>query len=519
MYVLVVDDEPMMRELYLTIFDWAKNGFELVGVAHDGAKALEIMRSTKVDVVITDIKMPVMDGLELIRTAKDEFKNTKFVVMSGYNDYSLVREAFKLGAEDYYLKSEMDPEHVMGILCKIKAESQHTADVAKDSTQKPAVGTGRYSTILTEKIIKELIWGSRPQAIAEQLHKNGIFLDTESLTIMVLGLVDYYTVENSEWGNERETFKYAVNNVLCEICGKYGNVYSVCNLPNEYLILLSSDERIDMQGLFEEIKSAMQQCFHIVCNCGYCRRTPSHKNLEALYRRAKLACDYCFVSGNGKMVDYSVIEYKGREQDYLSRIKELRSALSHDKKDNLTYVIPKLRVSSDMVTYKQISDVKNFFEMCYLELVRLADDNALSEKVKDNVNKFSKLKDSADLSGYNKWLSESITILTEALSNTGKIHKAKQYIREHYNETLTLHTVAEHIGISEGHLSRLFQQTEGYGFSQFLIMTRMSEAKKLLATTNLKIYEVAQMVGYPNVGQFNRMFKKTEGISPKAFIK
>ena len=119
----------------------------------------------------------------------------------------------------------------------------------------------------------------------------------------------------------------------------------------------------------------------------------------------------------------------------------------------------------------------------------------------------------------NNWLIMSVLDIAEVLEHRSGIEMAKNYINLHYSEPITLGTVAEFLGISTGHLSRLFQKSGGESFTQYLLKVRMEAAVTLLNTTNLKVYEVAERVGYSNIEQFSKMFKKVVGKSPKAFMK
>ncbi|MBR6729320.1 MAG: helix-turn-helix transcriptional regulator, partial [Clostridia bacterium] len=308
-------------------------------------------------------------------------------------------------------------------------------------------------------------------------------------------------------------------NVLNEICKNYGDVYPVYNLPNEYVILYSKETNVDFNSIFNDIKNAFMQCFSLICNGGYSETGSENCNAETVYQEAKTACDFCFVAGNGKMVGYQDIQFVGTEQNLSSYVQEIKEVLSQSEGDRIKEGVYKLRISANMVCHRQIDEVKNLFYLYYSEMVQFIKRHAIAKEACERVYTFKSLMHQADLATFNTWLAESMHELSEALSNSGKINKAKQYIRQHYNEPLTLSTVAEQLGISEGHLSRIFRQSEGCGFSHFLLATRMEVAKNLLTTTNLKIYEVAQQVGYTNTEQFSKMFKKIVGITPKAFMK
>lgn len=519
MNILVVDDEPIMRQAYKTLFDWEGSGFCLAGVAHSGLEALEIMRRADIDIVITDIKMPEMTGIELIRTAKEEFPHVKFVVMSGYDEFSLVREAFVLGAREYFLKAEMEPERVMQTLVKLKEEPWDVKVSKADDKHAPDRQTNEQEQLFKEKLLKELVWGSNRKKTAAQLRNSGVNLEHDSLGIAVLSLVDYYNVEQSVWKSERELLKLALANVLNELCTAYGELYPLYNLPGEYLVMYPLNTRPDIRAFFKEVNDAFIKHFSLVCNLGLSTTSKDNVNPELVYREAKRACEFCFVSGNGSMLSYEEVRFRGTDINISSYTRKIKKALDSGESRQIRDIALKLRISADSVSLSQLSEVRNLFYLYYIEMHRFAEENNMAKSSLKSFYSFEGIRDNADLNTLNNWLLNSLTELGEALSDCGKVERAKHYIRHHYNEQLTLGIVADKLGISEGHLSRIFKQTENCGFSHFLLMTRMEVAKNLLATTNLKIYEVSRQVGYSNTEQFSKMFKKVFGVSPKSFMK
>jgi len=283
------------------------------------------------------------------------------------------------------------------------------------------------------------------------------------------------------------------------------------------LILYSKEAEIDCKNVFEDLKSAFNECFSLVCNCGYSKVTENSVNIEEVYQEAKKACDFCFIKGNGKIVDYQDIKSKGVEQNFSSYVQEIKEVLKQG--EQIKDGAHKLKISAKDICHRQINEVKNLFYLYYNEMVQFIKGQKIAREDCKSVFSFNSIMNKADLDTFNNWLSDSLKELADAMSNSGKVNKAKQYIRLHYSEPLTLNIVAEHLGISVGHLSRIFGQSEGCGFSTYLLNTRMEEAKNLLLTTNLKIYEVAEQVGYTNTEQFSKMFKKVVGVTPKAFMK
>ncbi|MCR5753693.1 MAG: response regulator [Acetatifactor sp.] len=136
MNVLIVEDEFLARKGIIALINWEENGFQIVGEASDGAEALEILHTTPVDIVITDIKMPIMDGLELMKKAQEEKMNCKFVVLSGFDDFEFVKEAMILGARDYIHKPTMNPDEVIETLKRITRDEIMSRELLEDTLKK-----------------------------------------------------------------------------------------------------------------------------------------------------------------------------------------------------------------------------------------------------------------------------------------------------------------------------------------------------------------------------------------------
>ncbi|MBQ8588237.1 MAG: response regulator [Clostridia bacterium] len=538
MNILVVDDEPIMREAYDTLIDWKENGFNLIGSAADGSKALDMMRANEVDIVITDLKMPVMSGLELIGAARREFPDVRFIVMSGFDDFTLVKEAFVLGVKEYFLKAELDPDAILSALLKLRQEiederfintqKQHNLQEISIKMQEMTklekiVHNNRF--VLCEKLLKEMIWGTSPDSTQKRLKEYDVDLTPHSLSIMIFSLYDYYGEEAKNWNGEREILKYAVLNVLDELCGNYGNLYPFCNLPHEFVILSSDSEtqrsNIDFDSFFESVKTAVRECFNLSCDCGFSGPLSGYDKLRSLYAEAEQALGYSFVQGHGKLVRYSSIKLtSGASINVSERVQNIKELLAKADTAVCETGIHTLRISPNDVNYENMDDVRNLYYLYYVEIIDFFYKNGMQNRITDKIASFDKIKARADLRELNGWLRDSITDISDAVrENIGIANRAKSYIKHHYKEQITLSTVAEYLGVSTGHLSRTFQEEVGQNFTQYLLNFRMNTAANLLKTTNLKVYEVAAEVGYTNTEQFSKMFKKIIGKSPKSFVR
>lgn len=525
MNVLIVEDEPILREAYASIIDWEANGFSLVGSLHNGKAALDFMRQTPVDIVMTDLKMPVMSGLELIKTASQEFPETAFVVMSGFDDFHMVSEAYKLGIKEYFLKAELNPQDVLEKFLSIKEEiekNRRQKDAAKASVGGAEIQATQYThSAYREKLLKNLIWDADVQSAGRRLNEYGIAIEERDLCVVLLTMPEYYMAEESIWLGEREFFQYAILNVLDEICQKHGRLYVFCNLPNEFLVICNLENRQTdvLLPFFDEMRVAVRQCFGVEVDGGISGITNRYAELKIAYREAQSACNYCFVTGHGKLNSYRDIEHFGGDVDVTRGVQKFKKLFAGGEADAIRNGALELRISPNDIGFDRVERVKNLFYLYYIEMLNFVEDNNLEKDATTQIEVYDSIQDTADLSAMNNWLMKSIFEIADALACRSGIHKVLHYIKMHYSEPITLSAMAEMLEVSEGHLSRTFQKRVGMSFIQYLIKVRMEMAVQLLQSQNLKIYEVAMRVGYTNADQFSKMFKKIMGKSPKEFQK
>lgn len=531
MRILVVDDEPMMRDVYKELIDWQAYGFTLVGTADDGKSALEMIQNETVDVVITDLKMPEMSGLELIRNASEKFPQVKFIVMSGYDDFHLVREAYKLGVKEYFLKMEMDAESILNSIFKIQKEIEeekmisgaHSAEMSNKMQHfnMPAepISTERWN--ISERLIKNIIWGADGKEAARQLAKLGHTVCEENMYIMSLTLLDYYKTEESIWKGEREILKYAILNVLEETCGHFDAMYPFCNSPNQFVILCAgTNQSSDIcKKTFDEIKKAFWLCFEMDVDCEVSGPVSSFGELKRIYQEAKMASSYSFITGHGSYMSFKDVLLEGEELNITKKVAEIKRLLRIEEPEKIKVEAYKLRISPKTTGCGQIEQIKNLFYLYYIEMVSFLEEKEMNDEFTENVGQYNELKDKADLEELNRWLLKSVDEISEIIMGSSNISKAEQFIKKNYGKQLSLNDVAEHLEMSPWHFSKVFYKNVGIHFSQYLLNVRMEEAVHLLKNTNLKIYEVATRVGYNNTDQFSRMFKKSIGKSPKDYKK
>ena len=267
------------------------------------------MRKEHIDIVITDIKMPIMDGLSFIEAVKKEFPDIKIIVLSAFDDFSLVNKAYKLGASEYLLKMELEAETVVNLLKKLSLEIQKNNELKRLQNKREEMLFHMENTFeqtkqfLQQKVLKELIYSSYTVGLSEKLQRNKINISPLSALLLVIKLNNYNRVEKETFNGGRELLQYGVSNVFEELIRDYGeDIYYFCNSPHEYVVIfqdfstLSEAHKVQSCArLFSNLQWSMEKCFEIHISGGFSKIFQDEHMFELAYQRA--VSDYFFTSG------------------------------------------------------------------------------------------------------------------------------------------------------------------------------------------------------------------------------
>ncbi len=533
--VLIADDEPIMRNVYQNLFDWESHGFSIVGTVRDGQEALETVQSEDVDIVITDLKMPVMDGLEFISMAKQEKPNLKFVVVSGFDEFQSVREAYRLGVCDYLIKTEITSENVLESVCKLKTEIETERILNRSKTERDEKYEEMERTlflnrlVLREKLLKELFFGESDKNINEKLWAQGITLGEKGITVMSVQLEDYYKIEKDLYNGDRELFKYAIANVLEELSGELEHFCQFCNLPHEYIVAFSMDNIYEYQehqrkcmSFFLALQRGLEGCFGCKISGGESTVGNGYKSCKKLYQQASEARRYSFIKGKGHLISHAELSFisAAREIDSDRRIQLLKEALKSVDGEHVLEITEKLVIDVKGMSLSDIGEVQELFCRYYYEIYDCSKQNEFYSQIEDLLSNYNEnLREFGDLNELNTWLCDVLTLVSGIMQNDGMLTKAKSFILSNYGRNISLTDVADSLYISSRHFSRIFTKAMGMSFTEYLIKVRMDAAIALMRDKELKVYEIADRVGYANVEQFSRMFKRVVGKSPREYLK
>lgn len=235
--ILIVDDDATVRIGLKTLIAWEQYGYRLVGEAANGQQAIEIVHREQPHIIITDMKMPVMDGLTLIKTLKNEEGfSVAFLVLSSYDDFELVKGAMKLGAVDYFLKLELDVHMLLSCLDEVRK----TITSADSSCENETVGG---VSALQSKVIRNIIsnYFFTEEEMIKQLKQSGIHLDTDSMYCLFIKINNILIFEEST-EEEYYTLNYGIINVITEISNDCFDAYCVEGKTGEFYVIIAAQK-------------------------------------------------------------------------------------------------------------------------------------------------------------------------------------------------------------------------------------------------------------------------------------
>lgn len=507
--VMIVDDEIGIRENIRNSVHWEKEGFHYCGDAPDGEMALPLIEEWSPDILITDIKMPFMNGLELASIVRAQKPEIKIIIMSGHDEFSYAQEAIRHGVTEYCLKpvSAADLLHVL----------RHVSQKIDEEEQRL---TSR--TMTKEKLLADLCGGliGTTDAI-DSAKKLSLPLSAKFYTIVIVDIRPHDDSQNTEHLLNRTL------QILEESCSVQVELLSYLRSRTERVLLLKSSSEDSITAYLELLRGQIRLDLEQKFNCSIILGIGSNQQ---------------------RLQGIHVSYLEADEDKYITRLTQQNKAtlreIHLDEKMNvlldrnrflefLKIGDPHLRDSfvQEFAAPLQSMDWNSSSYGFYLlneltlESFRLA--NQLFRMGADSDEKIKSLQQI--IQGITSW--EDCTRYLCSLLNqlwqrraasSGKysdvIDQVKTYVSQQYNnEQVSLKTISAHVRISPSHLSKIFSQETGQTITEYLTQMRIGKAKELLKTTSNKTFEIAFKVGYNDPHYFSNIFKKTTGFTPKEY--
>ncbi len=522
--VMIVEDEMLVRLGFKNTVPWEKYGMTVCADVANGKEAMKWYRErAKPDIIITDLLMPEMDGLELIRQIRKHDSRTRIVILSCMEDFHLVRQAMNMGVSNYILKLTMTEDEIGAVLTQVRGELGDQASIEASR------GIIRDPDYLKENVLKNYLFYNlySEEEFARHIAKLQLRLHPERLVVCMLEIDKFERMREKFHDEKGELIRATILNVLNELLDQSGRGEAVSDGDQRYLFIFSFSDMVSEAKMHEELSRILYQTqkvlmrfFNISVTVGVSTMRSEYASLRALYQESLDAVRRKFFYGAGQLLFRQQPPKQSEDklvQNKLNEISGKRTSIDDKGRTEMEAIVQSFIDSGQL---RHESGVRKLFVRLLHELAAwvAADQRDTVDLVAvygEEIRKCGTLDEIGTV--FEKfWLElESLRGTQKQLSK--EIAQAVRFVQEHYRMNLSLQQLAERLELSPNYLSVLFKKELQVGFTDYVNRVRLEKAKELLLTTNLKSYEIAERTGFADDSYFSRTFMKHVGVRPNGF--
>ncbi len=521
--VVIADDEERICRLICAIIDWQAAGFEIVGKASNGLEAIDMVKTLKPDLLITDIRMPGCDGLQLIETVKTAHPQLEIIVISGYAHFSFAQTALRFGVGDYLLKPINKAELLQTVT---KIHEKITARTQMDQEH--------HQLILRDQQAK----ATRRENLCQRLCQDNAFsctweiLQTEYDENFRAGMLQGFCLK-ADYDSEiisrlaRDSVFEKAQHIM------QGNLKSnchtlLCNVNEDYLygvLNFAPSKQADVQRTLRDclnqlvMQKSMLGPITITIACGQICKDPN--DLASSMQKSIILMQERLVLGTERVLDTMPRQLASLDgnlmEQYTRQIAHACETFHHEEARNAVATLKGGIVKN--TSGAEISHLVQSAGTVFLMQRNLPEQAQVLQQFHTQCSRCSTVE---GLFACLQYLQEQVISqlqTTHDLESMRPIRLAKQYIQNHYAEPITLELVSEVVGLSPTYFSAVFKKETEEGFAKYLIRIRIEHAKSLLRDTNESVASICELVGYHDLKHFTHTFTKETGLKPSAYRK
>lgn len=518
--VLIVDDEYFIGKLIYKLIAWEEKNLECVSILDNGEDAIDYIKKNTPDIVITDIRMPGVSGLDLIRETRDTSNKIQYIIISGYREFEYAREAMKYGIDHYVLKpiNKDDLSEALDDVIKILGEIEN-----KEAREKRLIETVENSKkIIKSSILKDIIENND--------YDNSIFLNKDSRLFRAINIkLDYENIDQVYKRQDSITVSKVVDivNKILEV--NVGEVIG-CNKEFMNIFFLFNYSIEDAKSIGSILNTTLSKINEYLIGFERYRATIGVGNekselndIKISINEARYTIEKRLSIGINRVIYFEDINKENLSDKYADMMNEYNDEL---KKGMESFDIEKIKyILADI--FRKISDGQNedmvyqIYDRIY-GLFKEYSDEKIEEEYRDIL---SLLNSCCNLSDCKKVILKYVLDCLEYIKSKseGQVLKPVRtmisYIKDNYREKITIEDMAEIVDLNPIYLGSLFKKEIGLNFSSYLIKVRIDAAKSLLIETNYTIAAIGSEVGYKDTRYFSQLFEKTVGIKPALYRK
>lgn len=526
---ILIDDEERVLNGLKNYVDWGKHNIKIVGTFENGRDAYAYLCKNEVDLIVTDVCTPYMDGIELAKRARAREPKVKILFISGYSDVQYLRDALKLEAVDYIFKSidldELDAalSRVCGIIAKEIARELHFSEMEERFQRNlPVLRNSRLTMLLRDNIDETV---ETPTDMERELHFLGISLDNRThYAVMVVRLQNKWSILGSMTERERWLFGEKVVSTFETELAKYGSGVCFRDRPAEYILIINAEEEdceTILLSVAEAIQAQLYKVFGLETMIGISDRFSGLNKIRIAY---KSACEAIqkryFIEDNLAISINKYVETGNLSMMQENAEQEIGSAITSGNMKSVKHSME--RALLDMRMLKTVEEQQNFMLFLLFLPTNLLTKVDISQKgsyanQRVLLERYLMCKTPEDQAAL-LWQSyEEVTSILADMSvpkPSAVIQRVTDLISQRYMEHLSVSMLASAVYLSPTYLCVLFKQQTSQTINEYITLERIKQAKRLLADTSILLYDVCYKVGYLSPSYFSKLFKKHTGQTP-----
>lgn len=513
--VLLVDDEPLANEGMKNIIKWEKYGCKICGEAADGEEAISKIQKIKPDVVITDIRMPVLDGLELIsyvKRKKDD--NIKFIILSGYSEFEYAKKAMEFGVKHYLLKPIFEDE-IEQVLVELYAEIKEEKKNRLQKTEEAHMSICNLIKKLTQKD------GNYDELINIY---NSAF-DKKVAKVWYYALLkiipnDHTNNNDAKDLNAVTEYMRSITNTSIE---ENNQLFIINHNENTFGLLIGIlDEKPNnkhIKNILKDIAEPITKTFNNGYQISVGSNIENLKEIKKGYSTAQKALKHSFYFDLNSIIFYDTIEninfnYKFLNSEFINLVFEAIEEIDEKKIENI--VKKEFAVFKEKLLDPEIIQiyVNNIIYRSNKMIGNVVEDDSFKIDMREFRNKENSISQMQE--AVIQHCKHCCRVLGEKNKNAldENTYRIEEYIKENYKKSITIKEMSKELYINPVYLGQLFKKIFGVRFNDYIHQLRIEEAKKLIEETTMEMSEIAKEVGYSNYNMFSKYFERNTGTKP-----
>jgi len=530
--VVLVDDETLVKVGLKSLADWEKLGFEIVAEGSNGEEGLALIREYKPQLLITDIVMPKMDGIEMMRRAKELNPSLQVIVLSSYDEFELVRKSMKYGAWDYILKLNISRESMNEILERVREV------ILSEEEKKAEPSVEHYDNWSTAAIrqvfLKSIIENTMPdrESIDAKLPMMDLKLNENRLQLGIIETNLYSLKDKYCDDHDIKQLDFMLTDILTEIGNEFFSSYFLKWSYGVYVMVFSADEqtcgevlRDRTDAMSSTIIEMLKKYVNLQASIGISNVCNGYQKLPVAFEQASLAIRAMFYSGYGKVLHYDECsKYEVGDPIQFDLTEKLHRSITLSDTAGMNEIFSTVLKDINIRRIEKSSIYELCSQISCLCDIHLGEQwHSYKKKNGEANHKIDAVYTMRTISDISAWLENYRNGIVRCMNERNRdekhvmIVRAKKYIEENCVGNITLRSVAQHLRISAGYLSGLFPKYTGMCFTEYVNAAKVEKAQQLIRQGQHKIYEISYMLGYDNACYFSKIFKKISGCTPTEY--